>query len=1074
MGKINYTIFNASALNASRLNMTGEAGKPGGGGGGYWPEGTPAAIRKSAVLWYDIALQGATNETMAEHPYLKDLTGNGHDMELRNFAWSGMSGIGGYNFIDLELWVKNTNVKLNVVTPNKVTILNGDANSKKGIRCGFLQNTSIKIKVEGSNINNPLAVYKLGDAEGDKLLQTITADNVYTIELEHVPNLPYQIVLFACNNITIEQLPIYSDALVTDGADDYGYVEGLPLLTKERGFTVMAVRKWLSEGIITALASKALTSEAWGGAFTFEGVEGGGTAPFNRAFNGANYVSYFAPSDFSFLTTHKYNDRNIAHIGDVEDNDLLTFFRLASDINSYYGKFVFYKFILFNRDLTDEEIDWVRVNIMKAYTVAELCAMGYGVETSYGYNMTGNFTEAGVPVPSDLAARLAGEDGKLLKVTNLKADAAFWEAVRAALKDITVPSESLPGYFQGTNVDGAVEMTVDAASGVATLPVFPDEGGGAEVSALTAGVVFSAEDMLNGSQITSLTLSGTGGYFSSGHWAFRRCGVVSVTTDTPILCMDCSGMYEWCGKLESPAPVKWGGRSVGATYPEGASNVEHMFDSCVALHEVPQFGDDRFADDNTLRPNRAYGFLGLSGVEVLGPVLDLRYINPADAAVCTLMFPSGDSLTDARLQNLNHGDWWLDGTAGPGGVSHGNLSGLDAASVEYLMANLWDLTTDKVGKNWRTTDNSWEMWTHEQTQELTDARAVVNFELTRTGVNANSWLRTVNALTDFKFRVTGLAEGDRLEFGAGVVDPSEASIYEDGEYVISKPDTLQGFKLYNDTETGTRVLTFEIVAPYDAGNHMVSSAKLHVPEAWRGKLTDAMLNAAAAKGWSVWIGDEELKAGGLDASLVDAWVFSGYKNEDAPESVAGENGNALELRNFAYTAESGFADGCIVTDGADDYGEALDIPVKKSYTMFVKYLCPGYVNLYTGVSSLVADVPGMGRKDVIAECYVYQTANNYPARAFYCGKYSACEKPRELTAVWLNNDSYNGKAWEDVSSEYEVPDGTIGYLRIGNTGTDYFLNSKIAYIAIYDKVMTQEDAEAEVAKLDALWEARKV
>ena len=241
MVKLNYTILNASALNASRLNMTGEAGKPGGGGGGYWPEGTPAAIRKSAVLWYDIALQGATNETMAEHPYLKDLTGNGHDMELRNFAWTEESGI--------------------------------------------------------STVN-------------------------------------------------------YPGALVTDGVDDYGYVEGLPLLTKEKGFTVMAVRKWLSEGIVTALASKAENATDWGGAFVFEGVEGGGTAPFNRAFNGANYVSYFTPSDFSFLTTHKYNDRNITHIGDVEDNDRLVFFRLFLDDNNRYGKFVFYRFILFDRDLT--------------------------------------------------------------------------------------------------------------------------------------------------------------------------------------------------------------------------------------------------------------------------------------------------------------------------------------------------------------------------------------------------------------------------------------------------------------------------------------------------------------------------------------------------------------------------------------------------------------------------------------------------------------------------------------------------------------------------------------------------
>ena len=63
---------------------------------GYFPPGTPKAIREAMVCWYDPARQGATNEKMAENPVLKDLSGNGHDMPCFNFAWSGMSGIGLY------------------------------------------------------------------------------------------------------------------------------------------------------------------------------------------------------------------------------------------------------------------------------------------------------------------------------------------------------------------------------------------------------------------------------------------------------------------------------------------------------------------------------------------------------------------------------------------------------------------------------------------------------------------------------------------------------------------------------------------------------------------------------------------------------------------------------------------------------------------------------------------------------------------------------------------------------------------------------------------------------------------
>lgn len=49
----------------------------------------PPAIKNSMVLWYDIARQGATNESMANNPILKDLSGNGHDATCYNFAWSG-------------------------------------------------------------------------------------------------------------------------------------------------------------------------------------------------------------------------------------------------------------------------------------------------------------------------------------------------------------------------------------------------------------------------------------------------------------------------------------------------------------------------------------------------------------------------------------------------------------------------------------------------------------------------------------------------------------------------------------------------------------------------------------------------------------------------------------------------------------------------------------------------------------------------------------------------------------------------------------------------------------------------
>lgn len=50
---------------------------------------------------------GLTNEQMATNPVWVDKTGNGHDLQMKNFLWGGMSGVGGYadNFSS-ESWKK--------------------------------------------------------------------------------------------------------------------------------------------------------------------------------------------------------------------------------------------------------------------------------------------------------------------------------------------------------------------------------------------------------------------------------------------------------------------------------------------------------------------------------------------------------------------------------------------------------------------------------------------------------------------------------------------------------------------------------------------------------------------------------------------------------------------------------------------------------------------------------------------------------------------------------------------------------------------------------------------------------
>lgn len=53
----------------------------------------PSAILSALVCWYSPRRQGCTNEGMRADTVLRDLSGNGLDMECLNFAWNEASGV---------------------------------------------------------------------------------------------------------------------------------------------------------------------------------------------------------------------------------------------------------------------------------------------------------------------------------------------------------------------------------------------------------------------------------------------------------------------------------------------------------------------------------------------------------------------------------------------------------------------------------------------------------------------------------------------------------------------------------------------------------------------------------------------------------------------------------------------------------------------------------------------------------------------------------------------------------------------------------------------------------------------
>lgn len=348
------------ALPSVALPVVGLRGASGGGAADYWPAGTPEAIRQACMLWYDIARQGCTNETMAANPVLRDLSGNGHDAECFNFAWSGMSGIGGY-YYKFHNYNNNykgtyTDTMLNVTKMGNeggFEILNYDGKNKRiTVKITGLEETGMGLMWGGSPyMSDPVYTDGIHTFEA---LNDLPVGNAMGFKFtNHLPE-------GSDVNITIEQLPLYPGALVSDGVDDYCHVEGLPLLTKENGYTVACRRVILDNPTRFSVASKCMDALHLSG-ILFEAQDS--TNKFVQTLSGNLIIDGFESGEVSWLSSQIYNGSPLNGTAERADNEFLILFKFHK--NGGYGNVVLYSFALFDRDLTEEEIEWVKTNMMQ-------------------------------------------------------------------------------------------------------------------------------------------------------------------------------------------------------------------------------------------------------------------------------------------------------------------------------------------------------------------------------------------------------------------------------------------------------------------------------------------------------------------------------------------------------------------------------------------------------------------------------------------------------------------------------------------------------------------------------------
>lgn len=267
----------------------------------------------------DVKKQGITNENHAEFgDKLIDFSGNGRDIQLNNIAWKGNSGIGKYNFSNINIIANRFE---GTVTTNKCHFTKKLINTTSNF-CDLnviSPNEPIKFKVSGLSDGRKLFVANKSGSGSNYNFDNGEHEVSLSFKEGDLQNNPFGVTGDIGDiDVTVEFIPSHAGALCLDGVNDFGKVTGLPIY---KDYTVVADRELFN-------AIGCVLSNDNPGAFIFE------TSSASVYSFGEATTSLTIPTDkqIRYQTKYSYNGQNISigavkegtsnmWLGTIRDND---------------------------------------------------------------------------------------------------------------------------------------------------------------------------------------------------------------------------------------------------------------------------------------------------------------------------------------------------------------------------------------------------------------------------------------------------------------------------------------------------------------------------------------------------------------------------------------------------------------------------------------------------------------------------------------------------------------------------------------------------------------------------------
>ena len=314
---------------------------------------------------------GITNEQMAANPVWVDKTGNGRDLQLKNFSWKGMSGVGGY-VGDFSKWVNNRDTtEIGITKSNSKVIIDVKVSQGSGKNIVFISKSNlgisnnVTIKITSTY---PEGVMKFANSASNKYLK-LPSNGIITLQdnPEYTSNeMHLHLASADLGQITIEQLPLYPGALVFDGVDDYGTCDNFPVLTKEKGYTVVALRQWITRGEIAQGLVSNVKNWLKDGAFLLE-YRNIQADHLNKPISfGAIGSEMDLPHILTYQTSKSYNGVSITP-GSFKGTDVLHVGKLAPTNVGTCINAAIWELVFLDHDATEEELTKIKDYFVKTY-----------------------------------------------------------------------------------------------------------------------------------------------------------------------------------------------------------------------------------------------------------------------------------------------------------------------------------------------------------------------------------------------------------------------------------------------------------------------------------------------------------------------------------------------------------------------------------------------------------------------------------------------------------------------------------------------------------------------------------